>query len=1066
MAVENIVGGALNPDIITQLKRRQELLGQIGSRNTDNLLYLSNKNCWIKMTSFTEIVGKDSIGIVNRLFDNQVYIERSTDLAKNWTLSGGIVTNFTSKDGLVNATMRYGVDPVHGAYGPGGTSELGYRPMPGIQSLHLESLPPVGAVYSATIKIKAWNLNQLSVLDMLYFRLGYYCLVEWGHSVFVDNKGHVHTDIFQPIDTQKPGITTADIQDQIKTIRKRSGYNYDAMIGLVSNYDWTQNKDGSYDCTVKLTGLGSLAESLKINSQANMPQIIPIEGSPATSTQTVSTPPDSALKAFLVNIKNFTQKYTTVNQKSSNPYDIMFQEVVRQCFASSNVDLLSRLNPNAEIGSLDDLATHGFSKAYVKASNTEKLTLRDKIRPLKIEDFVTYTTLSIREIVGTDSEKSKVATKSYIPLSLLLAYINNSCLLYSGPESKGKPLQYIDFHPDTSTCLRVPPQLSTDPSVCIVDTSNNGQDFADLFTRKGVAISEITNPITNSTGNTVNDKITATGLSYLHATTSAKTKSPNSSVYIGNTLNIFVNVDYLISVYDNQLSKDQKTKNVNLSDYIDEILKGINTALGGINQLKLLPDGMDPHHVFSIIENQMQDYNEEVPTINVFGLQNQTVRDFSLKTNASTQYGSALAITAMHDSSEGAINDPTGANIDTSGILGINGRLRNRLAINDAVIASKSGTTSYDQAAKDQAAKAQSDLVALANGVNNFLAAAYGFTNHSGELRYVVDNVAKVQNYYLDALLKIKNGTGVSADHVTANGVLPLELNMTLDGIGGIPLFEAFTIPSSRLPIQYLDSQGKQLVGFTVYGISHTIESNQWTTSIRGGMINLPSGSRIAPPNPAPKVIPPPSDIGTHKPASNYKKSALYNDANFRAKLKSICAIYQINEDDVLRVMFAESGLDPKGREWNLYHTKKSTGQKYLFATGLLQYTPDNVGKPGSLFPNLTLEQISVLPAYASPNIAPKGGPYLDQLDLANQYFDTYKKTLTGGSIFVIYGFTFFPSIVKDIKSGNDSKVIEASGLPASLVSQQNPAIAKAAGKRVGDALTVGDFKKYVSSIV
>ena len=171
----------------------------------------------------------------------------------------------------------------------------------------------------------------------------------------------------------------------------------------------------------------------------------------------------------------------------------------------------------------------------------------------------------------------------------------------------------------------------------------------------------------------------------------------------------------------------------------------------------------------------------------------------------------------MHDSSEGAINDPTGANIDTSGILGINGRLRNRLAINDAAIASKSGTTTYDQAAKDQAAKAQSDLVALANGVNNFLAAAYGFTNHSGELRYVVDNVAKVQNYYLDALLKIKNGTGVGADHVTANGVLPLELNMTLDGIGGIPLFEAFTIPSSRLPIQYLDSQGKQLVGFTVY---------------------------------------------------------------------------------------------------------------------------------------------------------------------------------------------------------------------------------------------------------
>jgi len=877
MAVENIIGGALRPDIITQLEKRQELLGQTGTRGISNLLYNSNKNCWIKMSSFTEFIGPGSLDIIRGLLDNEVPISSVTSLASDWTLIGGTAYNSVDSRGLVNDTPRYGVSTPGGAYGAGGIKELGYRPMPGITSFTAEALPPVGAAYSATVKLKAWNINQLSILDMLYFRLGFYCLIEWGHTVFVDNVGHVHTDIFQTINTQKPGITYTDVQEQIKIKRQQSGYNYDAMIGMVTNYDWTQNRDGSYDCSVKFTGAGSLAESLKINSNANMP----VTTGPVDETTVNQTNPeviDSALKSFLTKVRNFANK----NAVSTTTPDIAgFQTLVKQCFSSGRLKMLDKLDPSAPVNSLSDRITYGFSTKYMKATNAEKLELRKSLKPLTIDDFVIYTTLA-GTVVPNHTLKSTQSFFCYIPLSLLLAYINNSCLTYQGSDSSGLPLQYIDFNPYTSTCLRIPQQLSTDPSVCIIDTTTNFSDFTTLFTSKGVDISKITYPISSATGCTVNDKLKALNISYLHSVTSQKTNHKNDSAYVGDTLNVMVNVDYLLSLYDKQLGQDQKTKNINLASYVKEILDGISTALGGINQLQLITDGADPtSDVMSVVDVQTQDFPETIPTLNVAGLENQTVRELSLKTEVSTKYGSSLAIQAMYDSSN-PNNNPTGTNMDVSAFVTLNNRLRDRLRHNtslktDTSAATNTTTKSAEDIAQEkqqqetaaaQAQKEQDDLVSLANQVNSFFNHVYGFTSSPVKtIQIPIDSVGSVQNYYQDALLKIKNGNSTTADHIAANGVLPLALNMTLDGIAGIPLFEAFTIPANRLPVQYLSPQRKQLIGFTVAGLSHTIEGNQWTTSVRGLMINIPTSARISPPNPAPRAVPPPAEIRNVSPS-------------------------------------------------------------------------------------------------------------------------------------------------------------------------------------------------------
>ena len=64
--------------------------------------------------------------------------------------------------------------------------------------------------------------------------------------------------------------------------------------------------------------------------------------------------------------------------------------------------------------------------------------------------------------------------------------------------------------------------------------------------------------------------------------------------------------------------------------------------------------------------------------------------------------------------------------------------------------------------------------------------------------------------------------------------LIPLEYTITMDGIAGILPYNAFLIPNNRLPERY---RGK--VSFAVFSINHAFDNNNWTTTLRGQVINL-----------------------------------------------------------------------------------------------------------------------------------------------------------------------------------------------------------------------------------
>ena len=248
--MSNIVGEGFAPEIREQVNKRQEIYGSI-NRSNEQLQYLNANTGWVRLASSVDINAQI------RDFPDDL---RSNNLAKQYVLFGGIQkaggTNFNNIHNSAFNTEAYGI---------GGT-EFGIRPMPGIKSAQIKTLTR-GSLKEATVQITANNRTQFDIIDILYLRLGFTMLLEWGHASYFNNEGKFVENNLYDLYTEfldgKLGYN--NILDKIQEFRLESDGNYDAIAGKVVNFTWKYNRDGSYSITLILRSLGDVIESLKAN---------------------------------------------------------------------------------------------------------------------------------------------------------------------------------------------------------------------------------------------------------------------------------------------------------------------------------------------------------------------------------------------------------------------------------------------------------------------------------------------------------------------------------------------------------------------------------------------------------------------------------------------------------------------------------------------------------------------------------------------------------------------------------------------------------------------------------
>ncbi len=279
--LSNVIGAPFRDFVTEQLQTRlNRSVGNSASnynRSPEEVLYLANKTAWVSVKSSVNV--EDSYVERLKYYYTETYENQQLNkdnLAKDWILQAGTsklnVQPSTSQiTGGEAVTLRSGLG-LDGAYGLGGITKQGYRPMPGLDSVTIETAGRLGSLRFATINFKVWNMVQLDVIDALYFRLGYSMLVEWGHTMYFDNRSTL---------TQADGgvdgffnekVTKEEIQYETNQKVISTNGNYDAMLGVVTNFNYSYNQDGGWDCMIRLVGLGSIMDTQKINSQYDIPE--------------------------------------------------------------------------------------------------------------------------------------------------------------------------------------------------------------------------------------------------------------------------------------------------------------------------------------------------------------------------------------------------------------------------------------------------------------------------------------------------------------------------------------------------------------------------------------------------------------------------------------------------------------------------------------------------------------------------------------------------------------------------------------------------------------------------
>lgn len=300
----NILGEGFHPNIIGQIDARQKVFASgynpNNPRTPEFIAYAASNTSYLKMMSSVSL---NDLEALNNPTIKTLGL-KGTELAKQAILFGGVkALDGNLKGGILNTTPSVFNDF---AYGFGGT-EYGLRPMPGLLSATIKS-ENIGSLKTATINIKAWSRTQFEIIDVLYLRLGFYVLLEWGRVNYVNNKGELEKNGIRSLESKffSNDASVDGIQQAIVDNRYNSYGNYDAILGRVVNFSWTFEDDGSYNITVIVRSIGDVIESLKMNiltnstkdsqesqSYSTVPINLDLANTPVDNTRTYATPSPS-----------------------------------------------------------------------------------------------------------------------------------------------------------------------------------------------------------------------------------------------------------------------------------------------------------------------------------------------------------------------------------------------------------------------------------------------------------------------------------------------------------------------------------------------------------------------------------------------------------------------------------------------------------------------------------------------------------------------------------------------------------------------------------------------------
>ena len=147
---------------------------------------------------------------------------------------------------------------------PKTVNQNGNRPMPGLKGIDVTFKGGERALREAEIKWTCWDWDELDILTPHFLAHGKTVMVEWG---WVYNKKSLEQlPNFLTFDEGGNRVLDADVFSNYQQKIFDTNGDFDMMVGIVKNFEYTTRADGGFDCTTILTSVGA---SILDNPQPN-----------------------------------------------------------------------------------------------------------------------------------------------------------------------------------------------------------------------------------------------------------------------------------------------------------------------------------------------------------------------------------------------------------------------------------------------------------------------------------------------------------------------------------------------------------------------------------------------------------------------------------------------------------------------------------------------------------------------------------------------------------------------------------------------------------------------------
>jgi hypothetical protein len=289
--------------------------------------------------------------------------------------------------------------------------------------------------------------------------------------------------------------------------------------------------------------------------------------------------------------------------------------------------------------------------------------------------------------------------------------------------------------------------------------------------------------------------------------------SNDNSKQLGYISNIYVNLNFL---YDQAISKNnasndtQNKNNISIRDYLQSILREVQNSLGNVNNFDIQVDNRNAIGRIIDINFTGGPENNKSPFLLQIHNLNSVVRNYKFSSKIFPEMGSIIAISAQDASGIGKLG------YDNATLVAWNEGIRDRLIPkknfnNDIMLNDANNPNNPATFILPFLTKMYAYFQAIKGNDQDNINFAYGGLDFS--FRDFLSNLDRFD------------------PRNTFKTIIPTELSITLDGLGGIIIGNLFKINQDIVPRGYRSTGGRDMA-YIVTKLGHKISDNDWTTEL------------------------------------------------------------------------------------------------------------------------------------------------------------------------------------------------------------------------------------------